>query len=88
MLPGIEYNHYKALIIHTRTILEQVMNDVVFPTRLDFGSHALGQTVSRTVKLECKVKKQSRKKKSSQRDVVYQVDNYVGCQLQNNARGL
>lgn len=31
------------------------MNDVVFPERLDFGVHALGETVRRTVKMVCKV---------------------------------
>lgn len=33
----------------------QVMNDVVFPSRLDLGVHALGETVRRTVKMVCKV---------------------------------
>lgn len=33
------------------------MNDVVFPERLDFGVHALGETVRRTVKMVCKVGK-------------------------------
>ena len=33
----------------------KVMNDVVFPTRLDFGVHALGETIRRTVKMVCKV---------------------------------
>lgn len=35
----------------------QVMNDVVFPTRLDFGVHALGETIRRTVKMVCKVRR-------------------------------
>lgn len=35
--------------------VEQVMNDVIFPTRLDFGVHALGETVRRTVQMVCKV---------------------------------
>eukprot|EP00903_Cladosiphon_okamuranus_P011978 g11249.t1 len=33
----------------------KVMNDVVFPTRLDFGVHALGETIRHTVKMVCKV---------------------------------
>lgn len=33
----------------------QVMNDVIFPERLDFGVHALGETVCRVVKMVCKV---------------------------------
>lgn len=33
----------------------QVMNDVVFPTKLDFGVHAIGETIRRTVKMICKV---------------------------------
>lgn len=37
------------------SVVLKVMNDVVFPTRLDFGVHALGETIRRTVKMVCKV---------------------------------
>lgn len=33
----------------------QVMNEVIFPTRLDFGVHAIGETMKRTVRMVCKV---------------------------------
>lgn len=32
-----------------------VMNDVIFPTRIDMGRCSLGETVTRTVALECNV---------------------------------
>ncbi len=41
---------------HRSPFVPQVMNDVVFPERLDFGVHALGETKSRTVKMVCKVR--------------------------------
>lgn len=34
----------------------QVMNDVIFPTRLHFGVHAIGETIERKVKIVCKVR--------------------------------
>lgn len=36
-------------------VAPQVMNDVIFPERLDFGVHALGETARRVVKMVCKV---------------------------------
>lgn len=40
--------------LHLLALVLKVMNDVVFPTRLDFGAHALGETVRRTVRMVCK----------------------------------
>ncbi|CAN0008939.1 unnamed protein product [Ectocarpus sp. 6 AP-2014] len=54
--------HYDCLRLHTdsENLLVPlhaypVMNDVIFPERLDFGVHALGETVRRVVKMVCKV---------------------------------
>ncbi|CAM9375864.1 unnamed protein product [Ectocarpus sp. 12 AP-2014] len=54
--------HYDCLRLHTdsENLLVPlhaypVMNDVIFPKRLDFGVHALGETVRRVVKMVCKV---------------------------------
>lgn len=33
------------------------MNDVVFPERVDFGVHAVGETIRRTIRMVCKVGK-------------------------------
>lgn len=41
-------------------VVVQVMNDVVFPERVDFGVHALGETVRRTIKMVCKVGRRGR----------------------------
>ncbi|CAM9368319.1 unnamed protein product [Ectocarpus fasciculatus] len=54
--------HYDCLRLHTdsENLLVPlhaypVMNDVIFPERLDFGVRALGETVRRVVKMVCKV---------------------------------
>lgn len=39
----------------SRLAFGQVMNDVVFPERVDFGVHAVGETIRRTIRMVCKV---------------------------------
>jgi len=61
-VPSAWQYYYDCLRLHTASEnllvpvhAYPVMNDVVFPTKIDFGKCALSETCTKTFKLECKV---------------------------------